>query len=371
MSVGISSLALGLFVILLQTALIHYHHFTPFEREMNLRAVLWGAKPAPRYWAVLVLDVCVGLLLALWVLGALPLLSPGDDPQPRALNFLVAWIIVTLSAAIFHSYLNDTLIRFPNYGIIARRMIVVALLGVVVFALTLLMLCSAFASDYAHAFALWLELAPMLAPLGLGLALGVFVVRALAFVLRVIPLIGDFLHAATSTFLLVWTLEFLGRAMWSLAAEGGHIVARGFAGIEPLVVALAVLALGALVAAWRLPGAVKHADAVEPPPLTDDRRPVTDDRVQFRTNVTATRATLESARLCVEVTHAPFGIVVQDAQGETLWQLAENGLSREWLIQKIISIPLLYTGNTMKMCCQSVGQLGSCAVSKRKTTLSS
>jgi hypothetical protein len=226
---------------------------------MNLRAVLWGAKPAPRYWAVLVLDVCVGLLLALWVLGALPLLSPGDDPQPRALNFLVAWIIASLSAAIFHSYLNGTLIRFPNYGIIARRMIVVALLGVVVFALTLLMLCSAFASDYAHAFALWLELAPMLAPLGLGLALSVFVVRALAFVLRVIPLVGDFLHAAISTCLLVWTLEFLGRAMWSLAAEGGHIVARGFAGIEPLVVALAVLALGALVAAWRLPGAVKHA----------------------------------------------------------------------------------------------------------------
>ncbi len=344
------------YLVLLQTALIHYHHFTPFEREMNLRAVLWGARPTPRYWGVLVLDVCVGLLLALWVLSALPLLSPGDDPQPRAFNFLAAWIIASLGAAMFHSYLNGTIIRFPNYGIIARRMIVVALLGIIVFALTLLTLCSALASDYPHALALWLALAPMLAPLGLVLALGVFVLRALAFVLRVIPLVGDFLHAATSTFLLMWTLEFLGRAMWSLAVEGGHIAARGFAAIEPLVVTLAAVALGALVAAWRLPGAVKHADAVEPPLLTDDRRPVTNDRVQSRVNVTATDATLESPRLRVEITRAPFGVVVKNAQGETLWQLAEQGLTREWLIQKIISIPLLYTGNTMKMRCPSVSR---------------
>ncbi len=340
------------YIVLLQTALIHYHHFTPFEREMNLRAVLWGARPTPRYWAVLVLDVCVGLLLALWVLSALPLLSPGDDPQPRALNFLAAWIIASLSAAISHSYLNGTLIRFPNYGIIARRMIVVALLGIVVFALTLLMLCSAFASDYPHAFALWLGFAPMLAPLGLVLALGVFVLRALAFVLRVIPLIGDFLHAATSTFLLVWTLEFLGRAMWSLAAEGGHIVARGFVSIEPLVVALAVLALGALVAAWRLKPS-PNPDAVEPPALIVDALRTT-QYPQPTIQVTETNALLASPRLRVEIARAPFGIVVKNAQGETLWQLAKNGLSREWLIQKIISIPLLYTGNTMKMRCQSV-----------------
>ncbi|MCX7839193.1 MAG: hypothetical protein N2559_07015, partial [Anaerolineae bacterium] len=53
---GPSSLVFGL-VVLLQTALIYFQHFTPFEREMNLRAVLWGARPAPRYWAVLALDV--------------------------------------------------------------------------------------------------------------------------------------------------------------------------------------------------------------------------------------------------------------------------------------------------------------------------
>jgi hypothetical protein len=42
-------------------------------------------------------------------------------------------------------------------------------------------------------------------------------------------------------------------------------------------------------------------------------------------------------------------MVAKNAQGETVWQLAENGLSRAWIIQKIISIPLLYTGNTIKM----------------------
>lgn len=319
---------------------------------MNLRAVLWGARPAPRYWAVLTLDVCTGLLLALLVLSTLPLLSSSDAPLPRALNFIGGWIVVSLGAAVFHSYLSGTIIRFPNYTIIARRMVVVVLLGVVVFALALLMLSLALASDLTHALALWASIAPMLVPFGLPIMVGVFVVRALAFVLRVIPLVGDFLHAAVSTFLLVWTLEFLGRALWSHAVEGGHIVARGFVGIETLVVALAALALIALIAAWKLPGVEKHADAVEPSELTADRRPLTAEgtrNTQYILQITDTNALFASTRVRVEITRAPFGIVVKDAKGETLWQLAENGLTRDWVIHKIISIPLLYTGNTMKM----------------------
>ena len=57
------------FIAALQTALITWQHFSPFERESNLRAVLWGAKPAPRYWAVLALDVCTVLLVFVLALG--------------------------------------------------------------------------------------------------------------------------------------------------------------------------------------------------------------------------------------------------------------------------------------------------------------
>ena len=78
-----------IFIALLQTALIYYQHFSPFERESNLRAVLWGAKPEPRYWAVLVLDFCTGLLVVLLALGVLPM-SPRDEPLVRALRFIAA-----------------------------------------------------------------------------------------------------------------------------------------------------------------------------------------------------------------------------------------------------------------------------------------
>ena len=82
-----STLLLFLFVVLLQTALIHYQHFTPFERESNLRAVLLGAKPKPRYWAVVALDVFCGLLIAALVLAVLPQ-TAGDSASNRAVRAL-------------------------------------------------------------------------------------------------------------------------------------------------------------------------------------------------------------------------------------------------------------------------------------------
>ncbi len=344
------TLTLGLFFFVagLQTALIYYQHFSPFEREMNLRVVLWGAKPPPRYWAVILLDVCVGLLLALLMLSTVPLLSPHDDPLPRALRFISAWVVVSLLAALFHSQLNQAIIRFPNYGLIARRMVVIALIGAVVLAASLLMLCIALTSDYAAALALWLYAAPMLALVGLPLALCVFILRAFAFFLRVIPVIGAFLHALVSAFLLIRLLELYGRWLWSLAVEGGVAQPRGFSGIENIVAALAALALGALVLAWRLQPE-KRTDAVEPPALVEDGRPTTEDRGQYRSALTETGAIIESSTMRVEVTRAPFGVVVTNARGETLWQLAENGLARALVLHKVVSIPLLYTGNTLKL----------------------
>src|SRR5512143_2435114 len=108
---------LFLFVAALQTALIYYQHFSPFERESNLRALLCGAKPAPRYWAVLALDVCTGVLLWVLLLGVLPA-PPGDvlpffggiAPLVRFAQTLPIWIIVSLLAAVLYSYINNTII---------------------------------------------------------------------------------------------------------------------------------------------------------------------------------------------------------------------------------------------------------------------
>ena len=199
MTLGLPSSVLGLLIVLFQTALIYFQNFTPFEREINLRAVLWGAKPAPRYWFVLALDVLTGLLLALCILSILPM-SPRDDPLARALRFTPMWIGVSLLVAILHSYLTQTIIRFPNYGLIARRMIIAAILAFAVVAMTLLMISVAMTADYDSALGFWSQYAPVIFLPAYLLALVIFALRALAFVLCVLPVVGSFLHAAVSTF---------------------------------------------------------------------------------------------------------------------------------------------------------------------------
>ena len=338
-----ATILLFLFIALLQTALIYFQHFSPFERESNLRAVRWGAQPAPRYWAVIALDICIGLLVALLALSALPM-SPRDEPFARALRFIPPWIVVSLGAAVLHSYLTDTIIRFPTYGLIARRMIVVVVMSIVIVAATLLLVSVAMTADSVGAVDMWLELAPFTIIPALLIALIVFALRALAFVLRVLPIFGSFLQAAASTALLIWTFNQYSRLLVANSPVGPVWKLRGLEGIEGFVIALGACALAARVVAWRLEPA-KHGDAVEPPPLV--LNPCEGSKTFARTDDNI--ATLESSRVRVEVTRAPFGVAVKNTGGETLWQLAENGLARAWLLQKIVSIPILYTGNTMKV----------------------
>jgi len=330
-------------VVLLQTALIHYQHFSPFERESNLRAVLWGAKPAPRYWAVLALDILTGLLLALLVLSVLPA-SPRDEPSARALRFIPVWITVSLGTAILHYYLSSTIIRFPNYGLIARRLVVAMGIGIVVVAATLFLVSTAMTADSVSAVDMWLRLVPEAILPALLIASVVCALRALAFMLRVLPVIGSFLHAATTTLLLVWAIEQYGRLLVENSPAGPIWKLRGLEGIESIVFTLGAFALALLILAWRLEPA-KHADAVEPPSLVISKP----EAIMPAITITDADATATSANMRVQVTRAPFRIVITNASGETLWQLAENGLARDWLLHKIVSIPLLHTGNTMKM----------------------
>ncbi|MBI5303250.1 MAG: glycoside hydrolase family 31 protein [Chloroflexi bacterium] len=332
-----------LIIVLLQTALIHYQHFTPFECESNLRAVLWGAKPGSRYWAVLALDMLTGLLVALLVLGVLPQ-APNDEPVARVLRFIPAWILVSLLAAVLHSYVTNTIIRFPNYALIARRMIVAILLGITLYAATILMLCTALATDYAGAFELFRWVTLITVFIGLPIAVGIFILRALVFLFRVLPVIGSFLHAAVSTFLLVWTMQFFGRWVAVVAMEGGVAQTRGLTGIEGIVFAVTALALLALIAAWLLKPA-KNTDVVEPPPL------VVGEPAQIKPSITIndTRAAISTDQLRVEIAHDTFAFRVVNARGDIQLDVPQNGLTRDLLLQKIVAIPVLYTGNTMKM----------------------
>jgi len=326
-----------LFIAFLQTTLIYFQNFSPFEREMNLRAVLWGAKPAPRYWAVLTLDVCTGLLLALLVLSVLPH-ADNDTPVARLARTMPVWIIVSLLAAVLHSYLNNTIIRFPNFGLIARRMIVVLALSVVIVAATLYIVALAATPNPSLTFTAWQRTLLQTFPIAFVFALCVFIARALVFFLRVIPVVGSFLHAALSTYALVWMMERYGQMM------AGNVSVAEINGIENVVLAFATVAIVALVVAWLL-NPSKQEDAIEPPSLVISQT----QNVKTTINIDKTNATIASPKMQVNISRNFFGIMATDNHHRVLFHLGWKDLTRDLILQNMVSIPLLYTGNTMKM----------------------
>ncbi len=329
-----------------QTALIYYQHFTPFERENNFLSIGWGAKSTPRFWAIVLFDICLGLLFYLLVLSVLPA-ALNDSATARFWRVLPVWIFASLLISLWHYHFNRTVILFPRYGVIARRLVWLFGFGLVIVAVLLYIVALAAMPNVSLALTAWRISFVQIFPMALLIALVIFFVRAFAFLLRVIPGIGSFLHAAVSTFAVVWTMQQYG---WLMS----HTAPMGFADSERMITPIIVVAVIAMWFVWRAPSAEKNDDAVEPPSLVLDCRPPTADR-EVRATLTDNGAILASPNVRVEVTRAPFGVIVKNAQGEKLWQLAEKGLSRAWIIQKIISIPLLYTGNTIKM---NLGALG-------------
>jgi alpha-glucosidase (family GH31 glycosyl hydrolase) len=223
-----------------------------------------------------------------------------------------------------------------------RRVIPALVMGLVVVAATLLMSALAAAPEVSPALNLWMRALPLVLVPALLLASFVFAARSLAFLARVIPVIGSFAHAAISTGLFLWAMDCYGRMMGE--AIGG-VVGPGLRGLESMTFGIGAVALVAFVLAWRLPGPSRQSDAADPPPLVVGQP----GKVKASIAINGPGATLASKSVSAEVTRAPFGIVVKNAQGETLWQLAERGLTRDVLLQRILSLPVLYTGNTMKM----------------------
>ena len=115
-------------IIGLQAALIYFHCFSPFERESNWLAVVRGAKPGPRFWAVALLDLCTALLMALLARSVWPA-APTLSPLEQLARIVGAGVPlggtgVGLAAlfTIVHHFVNDAVAHFPNPGAMARRL---------------------------------------------------------------------------------------------------------------------------------------------------------------------------------------------------------------------------------------------------------
>jgi alpha-glucosidase len=319
-----------------QSALIYFHQFSPFERECNWRAVAQGARPAPRFWAVALLDLCTALLLGLLALTALPA-APGWTTLARLEWMTMAGAILAGVFAAVHYWVNDALVYFPDPWKTVRRLAAALAFGAVLSGGALL--AAAFlAGSGSRALLIVVQ---NIFPIFL-LGLMVFLAQALAFPLRVIPLIGPVLHAGASTGLWQWWIQSVGDTVVRTLTG----VARpGLSGLEGLAAGIVAAGVLALLAAWRLAGPSGHADGVEPPSLIES----TPLETPVDIAVTDTGGSLSTASLRVQISRAPFCLTVSRVTGERLMEISEHSIQREILLHKIVSIPILYTGNTFKM----------------------
>lgn len=330
-------LLLFLAICVFQSVLAYYQFFSPYEKERNLLAIVWGARPGPRFWAVAALDVLTAALQVLLIVliaappGSLPTLTSALYPA------WLAWLVVVPLLAVFYHLLNDTLIRFPRYGLMARRGALLLAYGVPL--VGVLLGFSAIAGQRGLNLAGWQQL---FLP-AYGLAALVFGLQALAFYLRTLPLAGRFLHVSVSSGLTVWLLTRY--AAWQVCAPlACDVVWPPYDALTPTLVLLGLATLAAL-AAWRLPGARPHPQAVQPPALVSQPP----SAVETRCILAGSEASLVCGAFTVQVNTAPLAIHIANQTGETLWQLAPGGLSRDLLLFRLTALPFLYTGNTIKV----------------------
>ena len=321
---------------LFQAALIYYQHFTPFERENNFLSIWWGAKTTPRFWAILLFDICVGSLFYLLVLAVLPS-AMNDSAMARFWRVLPVWIFTSLLVTIWHYHFNRTIILFPRYSVIVRRLAWLFVFGLVIVAALLYVVALASMPRYDLAFTAWRVSFFQVFPVALLIALGIFFIRAFAFLCRIIPVIGSFLHATVSTLAVVWTMQQYG---WLMSGT----ISIGLLGSEGMVIPIAIVAGSALFLVWRARGAEKKVDSVEPPPLVISQS----QNIQPTIQIDQASATIVSSNMRVKVSRSFFDIMAMDNSNRVLFHLGWKQLTRDLLLQKIISIPLLYTGNTIK-----------------------
>jgi sulfoquinovosidase len=333
-------LAVFIIVIFIQVALIYWNSFSPFERESNWRSVMGGARPGLRFWAVALVDVCAGLLLVLLAIGVWPHSSERWDELVFIKSF-PGWVFVGGAYAMLHHFVNDAIVHVPRIGLIARRLGIAFIFGILVsLGMTFLATFSALDGDFSQALA---QTWPVLQTVGIPiflLGLLIYLASPITFFLRILPL-GIWLQPLASTGLLVWYFSAAGQLVGNRLGIGLH---QGLAGVDGLTDLIMVAAWLALAAAWRLPGAVKHSDGSQPPPILI----ASPEEIEVRKFQSREAVALESDELIVRAQLSPFSLTVHNCQGVNLLRLDEHSLWSDSLVYNMLAIPILYTGNTLK-----------------------
>ena len=329
-------------IVLLRTFAVYFHHFTPYQRWMNLRALTLGARPAPVFWGVVLADLAAWLGFGLLLARSL---APGEG---RTVRVLAAYGAATAVGVPFHLATLGLAERLIRFGQLPRNLGLMVLTGLLASAGMLLVPAAAVTPSWRGTGRRWLR---RLVPAGWRMSLlgaTVWLLNRLAFFLLALPVGGEFLYALTST-LLPWWL-FARSVRWVGGASApGAAVRRPWVLPAAFGTVAAALLLGLLL----LPGPRPHADAVAPPSLVVKEAIVPPTTAA----VFPEGAVFASERLEVRVERDPFDLVVVNAEGREVLDLidgdadrpaAYRGVALSTEPRMVRMIPLLWTGNTVK-----------------------
>ena len=339
------NLVLFVEIVLLRTLLIFFHHATPYERLMNLRALGIGARPAPVFWAVTLAD------LVAWLgFGWLLYLSSSSRTAGKgsATRFFAAYSLATLLTVPFHLATVGLANHLIAFGQLPRHLLATLLTGCVAAAGLLTIPAAAVTTSWGEMANRWLGRLPRAGWRFLLLGALVWLLNQAAFFLLAVPIGGEFLRGLVSTGLVWWLLRRAMRWMGPPETTPGRspkpwVISAGFGAALVLVFLLTDL----------LPGPGAHDDAVAPPPL------VIRDTAVPPTQVTLTPddAVFASNELTLRVHKDPFYFAVTDREGGVVLDLSDahadrraayRGVALSTEARAVRMMPLLWTGNTVK-----------------------
>jgi len=339
-------LALFVNVVLLRTLLIVFHHATPYERLLNLRSLLLGARPEPAFWAVALADLAAWLGFG-WLLYLS--LSPPGKARDGARRFLAIYVLATVLAAPFHAATVALAGHLLAFGQLPRYLMTTLLAGCLATVGLLTVPAAAVTSSWRETWKRWLERLPPAGWRFLLLGSAIWLLSQATFFFLALPIGGEFLRALVSTALAWWLFHRAVRWMGETARE---LAPSRPSWTVPIALGAVTVFLVVLLAGV-LSGPGAHDDAITAPPLVVREATLPPTQV----TVTAGGALLRSEALTVEVQKDPFDFTVVDRQERTVLEMADvqagrrapygsAALSVEARAMRML--PLLWTGNTIK-----------------------
>jgi len=329
-------------VSILQSLLIYFQHYTPFQRVANLESVLMGARTAMVVWLVAAIDLFSFILLGRLVMASIP----ATTTSRRWRSTLTGLPIAFLGVAWMEYAIVMLMESAPGEGIAVGEGLLAFGAGLAGASAVAFLVAQAThegsggdSRSLMSSFFRILPAAILLGPL-------TFILRRQSFFLQAVPLIGMLMRAAFD----VWVVCRLVRILSWFARPPAKLESPAPARNASALLAgfVSFFLAGFTIAFSSLP---KHLDAYGPPPIIPREAPIA-----FKSETRGDKVVGSSRRMRVVIDEDPFGFAVLDQDNKILARLftdgeapdAIRGVSLYKELSEIHTVPFLDPGRLLK-----------------------